>query len=494
MEKSERMLIDENKPIAEKLKAIGAAFIIGLLVNYFFTEDDIGVSAVIYHGVVILGAIWILHRKIDLNKSISYIFLVPIVLLSSTYAIYNNEVLRTINSMLIPLLIVSYILIIRYEEIKEIKLDLLARIVERILPESFATIPKLFDFTKEIIRSRKKSKMNGTQKNILRGLLLSLPLLLVIIGLLASADRVFQYYVEDLGNLFGKLDLFNFLGDCIIVIPITLYMFGFLWSFQYENKVDREAINIKRIEWEPITLITIIFTINIVYLLFTVIQFSYLYAEGAQLPMGFSHAVYARKGFFELVFVTIINFIILSTSMKFCKRDNLKVNKIANVSYSLLIGFTFNMLFSANYKMNMYEKMFGYTRLRLFVQVFMLLLAILLIIVLVGIWMKKVPVLKLIIIATMVVYIGLNFMNVDKIIAKNNIERYKMDQKIDMDYLESLSFDAFDEVAKLVDSKETKIQIKTIQYMKRKIKSIKDSYDHWYEYNYYKGNILKRYQ
>lgn len=495
MEKTERMLIDESKPIKDKVKVMGVAFIIGLLVNYFFMDDNIGVSAVIYNSFFIIGAIWTMYTEIDLTKRISYMFLVPIILLSSTYAIYNNEVLRMINTILIPLLVVGYILSIRYKEIKEIKLDLLDRISERIIPESFASAHKLLSFTKEIINSRKKSKMNEVQRNILKGLLISLPLLFVIIGLLSSADSVFAYYVKDLGNLFIHLDIFNFIGDGVIVIPITLYVFGFLWSFKYEIKVHEEKKDKKRIQWQPITVITIIFVINIVYLLFTIIQFSYLYAPDTQLlPMGFSHATYARKGFFELVFVTIINFMIVLTSMKFCMKDNLKVNKIANVSYSLLIAFTFNMLFSANYKMNLYEKVFGYTRLRLFVQVFMLLIAILLVIVLLGIWMKKVPVLKLAFIATMSIYIALNFMNVDKIIAKNNIERYKIDKKIDIYYLENLSFDAVDEISELVNSKDVKIKIRAMKYINKKVEKLNDSYDHWYEYNYYKDRVLKRYR
>ena len=121
--------------------------------------------------------------------------------------------------------------------------------------------------------------------------------------------------------------------------------------------------------------------INIVYLLFSIVQFSYLYGGGNNiLPSEFTYSEYARKGFFELVAVTIINFTILLSSMKFIKKGNKTINIISNVFLTLLVVFTLNMLFSAHYKMSLYEQTYGFTYLRIFVHLFMIMLFMLLIV------------------------------------------------------------------------------------------------------------------
>ena len=62
---------------------------------------------------------------------------------------------------------------------------------------------------------------------------------------------------------------------------------------------------------------------DLIYILFCVIQFSYLFGgTGNNLAPGYTFAEYARKGFFELIVVTIINLSILVGSINFVKKEN----------------------------------------------------------------------------------------------------------------------------------------------------------------------------
>lgn len=485
---------DLQAGLQEKLKVMSMAFIIGLLFNYFFIWDSIGISAIIIVLIVIGFSICSNHSKMDFKKRLGWVFLITIILLSLTYSIFNNWVLRTINALLIPLLITSYIIVIRYENIKDIKIIFFQKVFEKIFATSFGTAPKFFSFTRELIKTKKGTKENSTKKNIIRGLIISIPLMLIILSLLTSADMMFKYYLENIGENLVDLNLGSLIGHSFVIIGITLYTFGFLWSIKYDNKEysirnSNEALP----KWEPVTIITIIFVICLAYLLFSIVQFSYLYgASKNMLPSGFTYSEYARKGFFELVLVTMINFAILVLSIRLTSKENPKINKIANISYSFLILFTFNMLFSANYKMNLYEMAFGFTRLRIFVQVFMFLLGILLFIVLLGVWIKRVPILKSAIIATMVIYIGLNYMNVDKVIARKNIERYRATKKIDMQYLKALSYDASAELIKVLDDDSiVNVKYGIEKHIEDEKRRLNKSYNHWYEFNYYKSKFLR---
>ncbi|MBN1298683.1 MAG: DUF4173 domain-containing protein, partial [Actinobacteria bacterium] len=111
-------------------------------------------------------------------------------------------------------------------------------------------------------------------------------------------------------------------------------------------------------------------------------------------------------------------------------------------------------------RMTLYEQAYGFTYLRIFVQAFMVMLFFLFIINIVYIWVPKLPIVKSYFVIALAVYILLNFVNVDVIIAKNNVARYRSTRQIDIEYLKELSFDAMPELkdfyATIQDSEEIK--------------------------------------
>ena len=104
--------------------------------------------------------------------------------------------------------------------------------------------------------------------------------------------------------------------------------------------------------------------------------------------------------------------------------------------------------------MFVYEQAYGFTYLRIFVQTFMIMLFFLFIVNIIYIWQLKFPIIKSYFIISLVIYIIMNFANVDIIIAKNNINRYFDSGQIDVDYLKGLSYDAIPEMQRLLISVE----------------------------------------
>ncbi|AOY76118.1 DUF4153 domain-containing protein [Clostridium formicaceticum] len=489
---NKRNKVDAEESIRNKGMIMLMALGLGVLFDYFFVGVPIGISGFIFNMIILIASVYGMHHRVQLNKKLGFIFLVPTILLSLSFSIYNNYVLKSINVIFIPFLIASYLITIRYENIKKIDIYFVGSVLKRVFVKAYSILPRFFTFSKEIKRDRKKLKENPTQKNIITGLLISIPLLVIILLLLTSADMMFKYYVDNIGSLFRKLNTMRILGHTFVIIASTLYLFGFLWSFKYDEiAYEGKNADLIKTSWEPVTIITIIFVINIAYLLFTIIQFSYLYGGGLHaLPEGFSYAEYARKGFFELVLVTLINFSILLLSINLTKKSHKKVNTIANLSYSLLILFTVNMVVSANYKMYLYERAFGFTRLRIFVQAFMLLIGTLLIILLLGIWINKIPIFQYAVIATLVVYIGLNFINVDGLIAKGNILRYQETGIIDMNYMKQLSYDAIPQMTRLLEAKDPNIRNAMKEHIQYQKEILDKEDDRWYGLNYYKSKLL----
>jgi ABC-type multidrug transport system fused ATPase/permease subunit len=224
---------------------------------------------------------------------------------------------------------------------------------------------------------------------------------------------------------------------------------------------------------DPTVLLTILSLLNIVYIIFAVIQFAYLFGGNTFiLPSSFTYAEYARRGFFELIVVTVINFAILFFSITFVKKESRKASTI----------FTFILLISAFYRMVLYEMAYGYTYLRIFVQAFMILLFVLFIINLVYVWYSKMPIISAYILCSLILFVILNFANVDVIIARNNINRYYSTGEIDVNYLEGLSCDAVAETARLLDCKDEEIVTQVKDYFEREKEILAEQSD-WQSYN-----------
>ena len=103
--------------------------------------------------------------------------------------------------------------------------------------------------------------------------------------------------------------------------------------------------------------------------------------------------------------------------------------------------------------MYLYEQEYGYTFLRLMVYVSLITEAILIIPTVLYILDFKINLTKTYFVVIIVMYIIVNYINIDNIIAKRNIDRYFEDQtgtyELDMNYLETLSIDAVGQVERL---------------------------------------------
>lgn len=440
-------MLDEEKNMElnskEGLYYIIFSLILGIVFDRLFFSNGIGISHFIFLVLSISFFIWSMRKNIKIEKNLGWFLLIPISLLSFSYTLYTNVVFMLLNLVIIPFLMVASSILIQNPKLKWDKFTFVFYMVKKGFINVLGSIGSPFAIIGNLIFRKEKPKSETKSKQILIGLVISVPLLIIILGLLNNADMVFSFYLNNLTTIFSYINLNNVIPHLSIILIIAFYLFGYVWGFKKEDKDYEKILSLDNIGVEALIIITVLVVLNILYLLFTIIQFSYLYGGGNMaLPTGFTYAEYARRGFFELTAVTFINFIIVLCCLKYMKRDNKKLVTAGNILFSFLILFTLNMLYSANFKLSLYEGSYGYTYLRVFVHLFMLLLFILSIIVLIGIWYRKLPIIKYLIVITVIMYTVINYINIDAFIAMKNVERYNNTGKIDISYLTSLSYEA----------------------------------------------------
>ena len=194
-----------------------------------------------------------------------------------------------------------------------------------------------------------------------------------------------------------------------------------------------------------------------------------------------NYAVYARSGFFQLVFISILNLIIILLS----KRT--KKSKYINIMSLLMILLTSVIIASSAIRMFMYEQAYGYTVLRLLVYVLLFTEALMLIPTVAYIINPKIKIMKQYIIIVTIIYSVINLISVDKIIAINNISRYYRNNKIDIDYLENYNTDNIPYLYELYNNtNEIEIRTNLEEYFDIMKNELKDM--NIFEYNISKNN------
>jgi len=430
----------------------------------------------------------ILYKKEKVKNKKAFILIVPIVLLSSTYAIWNNQFFAVFNILVTFGLFAFMVYLVTNEEntidFKNIVFNVFLIIFKPIifLNKPINEISDIFSkYTKDKERTR-------TITRIVLGIVLAIPVVFVVVGLLNSADIVFS----DITGKFGiqLTNVFNesFIFRIILIVLAFLYFGGYVYNIFERNTKKQETLEIieRKSILDNITIQTVTTILNIIYLLFCIIQFSYLFMKIG--GTNFDYADYARSGFFQLMAVTFINFIVIIVSnvnKSVCSNKAITYKKVMNI---LLCIFTFIILISAFYRMRLYELEYGYTTLRLFVYIILGTEAVLTIPTVMYILNTKVPLLKCCLAIIITVYTVINFINMDNIIADRNVDRYFETGRIDIEYLvNGLSIDAAPQIYRLLGSSDNDIKSKVYEYFKNIDQHTQTT--SLFEFNFYKYKV-----
>jgi hypothetical protein len=485
--------IDNSMPISLKALGLAASLILAVAFDRFFFNGMPGISvflfALLFTGIFLIFN----HKDISIKRPLGIFTAFILIIVSLNYGLYSNPFMFILDFMALPMLCTGCFMAFRYENLMWGRIPFIFEILHRIFIVPLCYISKPFVMIGELI-NKKSLKLEGRRKSIVIGLLVSLPLLIIVIPLLSSADMIFNYYIEGIIKSLRIENFSSFIFHLILVSFVFIYVFPFMLSFKYPRRNITEAVSDNKRGFDPVAVITSLVPVNLVYLLFSIVQSSYLYGGGNMtLPQGFTYAEYARRGFFELVVVTAINFGIVILFTQVCRPKTSVQDRLLKLLLSLTVVFTLNMLFSANFKLSLYESAYGFTYLRFFVHAFILLIFLLMIFVLSGIWLRKVNIIKCCLAVSIAFFGMLNLISPDRIIAQRNIERFNDAKIIDLNYMASLSYDAVPYLAEF-----SKGQSMEAQEMRRMLQKRNESLEghpmRWYEFNlsrYRAGKILK---
>lgn len=322
--------------------------------------------------MVLVSSTILVMKNDDINKKAFYL-LIPIILIIFSNLILillkgtldeNNEIL---NIIVLPILISIYLfsLINKNYKIALVNIPLMFKIFPRYLFKNLKFL--------KIKTSREKT---NKILNAVFGIIVGIVFSIVILLLLMSADDYFNKFVSKafISINFDFSKLMQFVIFFIIIFSIGINLIRNRYIVMKENKIRKIDHTI---------IISMLSVINLVFVLFLISEISKLCGNFLQIPKGYIYSSYAREGFFQLLFVTIINFSIILYLIY--KTNVIKENKVIRNLVLILIAFSVLLIFNSYYRMFLYIGKFGFTNLRLQVILFLFMELILF-----GIIIKKI--------------------------------------------------------------------------------------------------------
>ncbi|WP_195268652.1 DUF4173 domain-containing protein [Eubacterium sp. 1001713B170207_170306_E7] len=424
---------------AEKLLAV-----LMLLTAYLFIRCFIPGYYGFLGGMVTLftvvfalaGALYFFKEGLAFTKESLY-WLVMALALGGSYGIYVNQ---RLNVLLLPVLfamLAYWVLCTAGARIGR------GRFFLSDLFNAFLALP-LFNYTREwqvFRRMGSGSSAGHALKAVLLGLALGVPVLLVVLYLLVQADAAFQAM---LGRLFINVPqmLLEVLRLALALV-LSGYFFGLFYGACKREKtiLEAEALETgrqKRRKLPVVTGCTVLGLLCLVYFMFFAAQGGYYFsAFWGDLPGGgMTAAEYARRGFFELCQVSVINLVVMGAGQLFL-REAEKTARVLLKGFNITLSvLTLLLIATALSKMFLYIERFGMTQLRIFTSWFMLLLALFFILQIIR-QFRSFAVMKVCAVAAAVMVVLLSYADMDRMIAAYNLSAYDRGrlETLDMDTL-----------------------------------------------------------
>ncbi len=256
----------------------------------------------------------------------------------------------------------------------------------------------------------KLDKKNGKYLYVLIGLVAAIPLFVVVLLLLTSADIVFKDMAENL------LSGFRF-NNIMLTVWLVCFMFFACYGilvFLSKGSI-KEEVKDKR-KGEPLIAIPVATVLSLMYIVFSCVQIIYLFAGNMELPAGYTYAEYAREGFFQLLTVGVLNLVLVLIGLCY-----FRPHKVLKTILTVMSACTFVMLVSSAMRMIIYIQYYYLTFLRILVLWSLLVLFLIFTGVIVYIYKEEFPLFRYSMVVVTVLYLGLSFSHPDYWIAKVNV-------------------------------------------------------------------------
>lgn len=425
---------------ARRLWAV--TLLLGLLFDVFFWQRNLGLNFALFTAACLAGGVWVL-RKAGLRPAPVFFFLLGPIAGLALVTFARREPLPVLLAFVGTLFLLALVAISfrgapfwrwGFWEYVQSFLCLLETVVMH---------PVIFrDQGVEPLPERRTS---GRWRALAKGIILAAPLVLVFAALFVAADPMYATYLQGLGAFLGP-ERFGELALRAFLILLAAYAL----AGAYRHAAYRSGPDSLPETGQPLTLTRLSATeaavvlagVTLVILSFVAVQLRVLFGgESFLLQAGLTYAEYARRGFGELLVVTVLAALLLVVLQALTKTESEGQRRwLARLRLGLLLSLA-PILVSSWLRLSLYEQAYGFTRSRLYAHVFVLWVALFLALMAVLERRMGQGIASAALLCALGFVLSLGALGVDGALTRRNLARAAAGAPFDVAYHASLSAD-----------------------------------------------------
>ena len=448
-----------------------AAFLVAWAVDLLFWQKSVGLSFLIFVLLVLAGAFFFSTTEGVRPAKLSYVLVGLMLVMTSLTLLRNEGFSRFVNAA--TALAGLGLLAMTFRTGSWVRF----RLFDYVLT-AFAMVAaaaggavglRLGPETKE---GEGKSEGAGRKAlrdslPVMRGLLLALPVVLVLGGLLASADAVFADRLENFFKLFDLDRLPEYMFRLFYVMVLAYAFAGLYRQSMYsipwlgftpgnpEALAEKGGLNSRIKPFLGATEAFIILgAVNLLFAFFVIVQFQYFFGGETNINVqGYTYSEYARRGFGELVMVAVLSLLLYLVLNAVTKRETPMQYRAFTGLGVLLVVLVLVMLVSAFQRLLLYESAYGFTSLRTYTHIFIPWLGFLLLGTIVMQILRREEYFGALLLFTSFGFaLTFGLLNIDGMMVRLNVARAMAGQELDGQYLATLSDDAIPSMVEAYNS------------------------------------------
>ncbi|MCH5204537.1 MAG: DUF4173 domain-containing protein [Oscillospiraceae bacterium] len=433
-----------NIPLREAILA-WITFVLGFVFTHYAIRYMGGIwGGIFWSSYGIVGAVYVKNKKLNTSKAQLILFITAEIFSLTPFFCAN----RFINFLAASFVFLMFFyLLITLSSAELFGRHFITNILQSVFVRPFLSFVNELICISSVFRGKKRA---NNILFVLLGLICAVPLTIVVAFLLMSSDDIFENFMLNFRDYLPKIS-FRIVPEIFFAVPISMYLFGAFASAEKPAPAERMGEPDYR-GLPPIVGYVAVSPICVFYLFYIGIQISRIFGE--TLSSNSSYSDFARRGFFELFVIAVINLAVIIILQTFTKRLSGDIRPAALRVYTVLLCVsTLGIIATALVKMIMYINRLGMTLLRVYTSWFMILLALIFIVVIImqfkdfGFW-------KAIFVSFAVMFGILCFGDIDGQIARYNITAYQNGalKEVDIGEFYELGFSAIEPAVRLKQS------------------------------------------
>ncbi|WP_405900260.1 DUF4153 domain-containing protein [Streptomyces sp. NBC_00727] len=306
---------------------------------------------------------------------------------------------------------------------------------------------------------------------LFRSAAVAVVLLIVFGALFASADAAFA-------DLLGSLTPDVSVGDSPwrIFLGLLGLVGALAAAYTAAAPVRWDGVTVRpgkargRLEW-----VLPLIVLNLLFAVFLAIQLTVLLGgyDKVMAETDLSYSEYARQGFWQLLWATVLTLGVIALALRWAPRGGARDRTLVRTVLGILCLLTLVVVASALRRMDLYVDAYGLTRLRISVAAVELWLGVVLVLIIAaGVFgSRMLP--RAVAASAAIGVLAFGLVSPDGLIAEQNVQRYRNDHSIDIEYLKGLSADA----VPALDTLPEPLRSCALQEIQR---TLRDSEEPWY--------------